>query len=55
MRDGSEELIISWYTKGITVRDIQQHLDDLYGYELPTTTISYNTILDKNNCSYLLF
>jgi transposase-like protein len=38
--DGSEDLILSLYTKGMSVRDIQNHLDDLYGYELSTTTIS---------------
>ena len=38
--NGSEDLIISLYTKGMSVRDIQLHLDDLYGYELSTTTIS---------------
>ena len=38
--NGSEDLILSLYTKGMSVRDIQNHLDDLYGYELSTTTIS---------------
>jgi len=38
--NGSEDLIISLYTKGMSVRDIQLHLDDLYGYELSTQTIS---------------
>jgi len=33
---GSEDLILSLYTKGMSVRDIQHHLDDLYGYELST-------------------
>ncbi|MBL0703203.1 MAG: transposase [Sulfurospirillum sp.] len=33
---GSEDLILSLYTKGMSVRDIQLHLDDLYGYELST-------------------
>jgi len=37
--DGSEDLILSLYTKGMSVRDIQLHLDDLYGYELSTQTI----------------
>ena len=32
--NGSEDLILSLYTKGMSVRDIQHHLDDLYGYEL---------------------
>lgn len=43
--DGSEDLILSLYTKGMSVRDIQNHLDDLYGYELSTQTIS--NITDK--------
>ena len=41
--DGSEDLILSLYTKGMSVRDIQNHLDDLYGYELSTQTISNST------------
>ena len=49
--DGSEDMIISLYTKGMSVRDIQLHLDDLYGYELSTTTISNITekIIEKAN------
>ena len=38
--DGTEDMILSLYTKGMSVRDIQLHLDDLYGYELSTQTIS---------------
>jgi len=38
--NGSEDMIISLYTKGMSIRDIQLHLDDLYGYELSTQTIS---------------
>jgi putative transposase len=41
--EGSEELIISLYAKGMSVRDIQLHLDDLYGYELSAETISNMT------------
>jgi transposase-like protein len=37
---GSEDLILSLYTKGMSVRDIQHHLDDLYGYQLSEQTIS---------------
>ncbi len=46
---GSEDLILSLYAKGMSVRDIQHHLDDLYGYELSEQTISNITsaILDK--------
>ena len=49
--DGSEDLILSLYTKGMSVRDIQHHLDDLYGYELSTQTISNITekIIEKAN------
>jgi transposase-like protein len=38
--NGSEDMIISLYTKGMSIRDIQLYLDDLYGYELSTQTIS---------------
>jgi len=49
--DGSEDLILSLYTRGMSVRDIQLHLDDLYGYELSTQTISNITekIIEKAN------
>jgi len=51
MLDGSEDLILSLYTKGMSVRDIQHHLDDLYGYELSTETISNITskVIEKAN------
>jgi len=47
--NGSEELILSLYTKGMSVRDIQHHLDDLYGYQLSEQTISNITgaIIEK--------
>jgi putative transposase len=46
---GSEDLILSLYTKGMSVRDIQHHLDDLYDYQLSEQTISNITtaIIDK--------
>ena len=46
---GSEDLILSLYTKGMSVRDIQNHLDDLYGYQLSEQTISNITeaIMEK--------
>jgi putative transposase len=49
--NGSEDLILSLYTKGMSVRDIQLHLDDLYGYELSTQTISNITekVVEKAN------
>ena len=47
--DGTEDLILSLYAKRMSVKDIQHHLDDLYGYELSTETISNITerILEK--------
>ncbi len=47
--EGTEDLILSLYTKGMSVRDIRHHLDDLYGYELSEQTISNITeaIIDK--------
>ena len=33
-------MIISLYSKGMSVRDIQLHLDDSYGYELSIQTIT---------------
>jgi len=49
--NGSEDMIISLYSKGMSVRDIQLHLDDLYGYELSTQTISNITekVIEKAN------
>lgn len=41
--EGTEDLIISLYAKGMSIRDIQLHLDDLYGYELSAETISNMT------------
>lgn len=49
--NGSEDLILSLYSKGMSVRDIQLHLDDLYGYELSAQTISNITekIIEQAN------
>ena len=49
--NGSEDLILSLYSKGMSVRDIQLHLDDLYGYELSTQAISNITekIIEQAN------
>ena len=38
--NGTEDLILSLYTKGMSIRDIQHHIEDLYGYELSEQTIS---------------
>ena len=35
-----DEKIISMYAKGMTVRDIQEHIKDYYGVEVSPTTIS---------------
>jgi transposase-like protein len=40
-----DEKIISMYAKGMTVRDIQEHIRDIYGVEVSPTTIS--NITDK--------
>ncbi|WP_461570858.1 transposase, partial [Thermincola ferriacetica] len=37
---GIEEQIISMYAKGMTVRDIQDHLHNIYGIEASPTLIS---------------
>jgi len=49
--EGTEDLVLSLYTKGMSVRDIQLHLDDLYGYALSTQTISNITekVIEKAN------
>ena len=39
---GSEDLILSLYAKGMSVRDIQSHLDDLYGYQLSVHISEYS-------------
>ncbi len=38
--DGTEDLILSLYVKGMNVKEIQHYLDDLYVYELSIETIS---------------
>lgn len=42
-----DEKIISMYAKGMTVRDIQEHIKDIYGVEVLPTTIS--NITDKSH------
>jgi transposase-like protein len=42
---GLEEKIISMYAKGMTTRDIQTHIKDLYNYEISPDTVS--SITDK--------
>jgi len=38
-----EEKIISMYGKGMTTRDISDHINDMYGYELSAESISHIT------------
>jgi len=42
---GIEEKVISMYAKGMTNRDISDHIKDIYGYELSASTIT--NITDK--------
>lgn len=46
---GIEAKVISMYAKGMTNRDISQHIHDIYGYELSADTISNITdlVVDK--------
>ena len=38
-----EDKIISMYAKGMTVRDIQSHVEEMYGLEVSPTLISQIT------------
>lgn len=40
---GFEDKIISMYAKGMTLRDIKTHIQDIYGYEMSHETISNMT------------
>ena len=44
-----DDKIISMYAKGMTVSDIQNHVEDAYGVELSTGTISHitNKVLER--------
>lgn len=46
---GIETKVISMYAKGMTNRDISQHIFDIYGYELSAETISNitDTVIEK--------
>lgn len=46
---GLEDKIISMYAKGMTIRDIQSHIEDIYGYRMSPETISMMTdrVIDK--------
>jgi transposase-like protein len=45
----NEDLILSLYSKGLSVRDIQDHLMDLYNFEFSTEAISHitNKVMEK--------
>jgi putative transposase len=47
--DGFDEKIISLYARGMTTRDIQEQLQDLYGIEVSATLISNvtNAVIDE--------
>ena len=38
--DGFDEKILSMYARGMTTRDIQGHLEEIYGVEVSPTLIS---------------
>lgn len=40
MIDGLENIIVSFYAKGMSNSDIEEQLQELYGFEVSTTTIS---------------
>jgi putative transposase len=40
MVDGIENIIVSFYAKGMTVSDIEEQLYELYGFQVSTSTIS---------------
>lgn len=42
-----EDKIISMYARGMTVRDIQSHLEEIYGAEISAQTISNMTVTTK--------
>lgn len=38
--DGSENIIISFYAKGMSISDIEEQIKELYDFEIPTSDIS---------------
>ncbi len=40
MVEGLEEVMVSMYAKGMSVSDIQEHVKDIYKFDVSTTTIS---------------
>ena len=47
--DGFEDLILSMYSKGMSTRDIQYHVKEIYNYEISPETVSRITdaVIDK--------
>ena len=47
--NGTDDMIISLYAKGLSTSDIKSHLENLYGYELSEQTISNitNAVYEK--------
>ena len=38
--DGLENIIVSFYAKGMSVSDIEEQIQEMYGFEVSTSTIS---------------
>lgn len=49
--DGIENIIISMYAKGMSNSDIEEHISELYGYDISTTKISRITDRVTNDIS----
>lgn len=47
--DGFEDLILSMYSKGMSTRDIQYHVKEIYNYEISPETVSKitDTVIDR--------
>lgn len=41
--NGTDDLVISLYVKGMSIRDIKSHLEQLYGFKLSEGSISNMT------------
>ena len=49
MVDGLENIIVSFYAKGMSNSDIEEQIHELYGFEVSTSTISRITDAVTNN------
>lgn len=47
-----DPFILSMYAKGMTAGDIQAHIRDVYGLEVPDTTVSFR---GKGRCRHSFF